>query len=124
MNSVITYDTVIGLLANPPSLDPHPNFFNLRALHTHFARALKRIPCPQFSINSWYDAVMSKEMYALIDPEPFHLNIKPKTDVADFPPHFMADRVTPLPYSWEEILTITTEFTLKKNYVDTGLNIF
>jgi hypothetical protein len=63
-------------------------------------------------------------MYALIDPEPFHLNIKPKTDVADVPPHFMADRVTPLPYSWEEILTITTEFTLGKNYRDTGLNIF
>ncbi len=29
-----------------------------------------------------------------------------------------------LPCSCKEILTITAEFTLKKNYVDTGLNIF
>jgi hypothetical protein len=62
-------------------------------------------------------------MYALIAPEPFHLNIKPKTDVADFSPCFRADRETPLPYSWEEILTIMADFMLKKNYVDTGLTI-
>jgi hypothetical protein len=39
-------------------------------------------------------AVMSREMYALIGPQPFHCNIKPTTDIADFPPRFMADRVT------------------------------
>ncbi len=32
MNAIISYDTIISLLANPPSLDPHPNFFNLHAL--------------------------------------------------------------------------------------------
>jgi hypothetical protein len=84
MNSIITYDTVISLLANPPHPEPRPNFFNLRALHTYFTRALKWTPCHQSSINGWFGAVMSREMYALIDPEPFHLNIKPKTDIADF----------------------------------------
>jgi hypothetical protein len=124
MNTVISYDTVMGVLVNPPSLDPCPNFFNLRALQSHFAKALKRIPCTQTPINGWSGAVLSPNMYALIDPTPFHLNITPKTDVADFPPHFLADGVTPHPYSCKEILTISTEFALEKNYVNTGINIF
>jgi hypothetical protein len=99
MSSIITYDTVISLLANPPGLDPCPNFFNLVALRTHFEHALKRILCPQSSINGWFGAVMSTEMYALINPELFHLNIQPETDVADFPPRFTADRATPLPFT-------------------------
>jgi hypothetical protein len=124
MNSIITYDTVISLLANPSNLEPRPNFFNLQALHTHFARALKWILCPQSSINGWSGAVMSREMYVLIDPQPFHLNIKPKTDDVDFPSCFMAVGVTTLPYPWEEILTITAEFTLEKKYVNLELNVF
>jgi hypothetical protein len=32
MNAIISYDMIVGLLANPPCIDPHPNFFNLRAL--------------------------------------------------------------------------------------------
>jgi hypothetical protein len=32
MNAIISYDMIISLLANPPSLDPHLNFFNLHAL--------------------------------------------------------------------------------------------
>jgi hypothetical protein len=63
-------------------------------------------------------------MYALINRTPFHLNIAPKTDVADFSPHLLADGVTTHPYFHEEILTISAEFALKKNYVDTGINIF
>ena len=75
MDTTITYDTIVGLLANPPSIDPRPNFFNLRNLRTHFARALKKIPCPQSSVNGWAGAVLSPAMYALIDPTPFHWNI-------------------------------------------------
>jgi hypothetical protein len=63
-------------------------------------------------------------MYAPIDLTPFHLNIIPKPDVANFPPRFLADGVTPHPYSREEIFTISAEFTLEKNYVNTGINIF
>ncbi len=78
MDMCITYDLVKLLLANPPSIKPRPNFFNLRALRTHFARALKQTPCPQSSVNEWAGAVMSPEMYALIDATPFHLRIATK----------------------------------------------
>jgi hypothetical protein len=63
MNTVISYDVVWTLLANPPSINPRPNFFNIRELRKHFAKALKKIPCPQSAVNGWAGAVMSPEMY-------------------------------------------------------------
>ncbi len=74
MNKVVTYEAVRTLLANPPSINPCPNFFNIRELLSHFAKALKKIPCPQSPVNGWTGAVMSPEMYALIDQNAFHLN--------------------------------------------------
>ena len=50
MYTTISYVTIIGLLANPPSIDPCTNFFNLRDLHTHFAQALKKILYPQSGV--------------------------------------------------------------------------
>jgi hypothetical protein len=47
MNAIISYDTIVEILAKPPTIDPRPNFFNLRTLQNHFARALKKIPRPQ-----------------------------------------------------------------------------
>jgi hypothetical protein len=88
MDSIFEYETIKELVANPPSLDPRPNFFNLRALLTHFARALKHIPCPQSTVNGWSRAVMSKEMYALIDATPFTPGKKLTTNVPDFPRKF------------------------------------
>jgi hypothetical protein len=80
MNTVVSYDAVRTLLANPPSINPRPNFFNIRELRSHFAKALKKIPCPQSAVNGWAGAVMSPEMYALvIDQNTFHLNIAPRT---------------------------------------------
>ena len=86
MDSIIEYDTVIALLGNSPSLDPRPNFFNLCKLRAHFARALKKLPCPQLAFNRWSGAVMSPPMYTLVDRTPFHFNIAPATEVADFCP--------------------------------------
>jgi hypothetical protein len=51
MNAIISYDTIVGLLANPRTIDPRPNFFNLRALQNNFARALKKVLCPQSGVN-------------------------------------------------------------------------
>jgi len=48
MDTIIEYDTVIALLANPPSLDPRPNFFNLCELRTHFARGLRNSHVPNW----------------------------------------------------------------------------
>ncbi len=79
MDIIITYDIVQTLLANSPSLNPCPNFFNICELRSHFARALKKIPCLQSPVNGWAGAVMSPVMYILINPTLFHLNIAPTT---------------------------------------------
>ena len=119
MDTIIEYDTVIALLANPPSLDPRPNFFNLRELRTHVARGLKKLPCPQSAVNGWSGAVMSPPMYALIDGTPFDFNIAPATDVADFPPIYAVDGITIIPYKREQTLSINAKFNRSKNYNDT-----
>jgi hypothetical protein len=120
MNAIISFDRIISLLANPPSLDPHPNFFNLHALQTHFARALKKIPCPKSAVNGWAGAFLAPAMYAFIDTNPFNWNINPRTAVPDFPARFATlpngTQRAALPYSRKEILTITAEHTLDKNY--------
>jgi hypothetical protein len=77
MDTCITYDSIKLLLANPPSIEPRPNFFNLQTLRTHFA-------CPQSSVNGWAGAVMSPEMYALIDNTPFCLRIATETTTTDY----------------------------------------
>jgi hypothetical protein len=127
MNVIISYDTSMSLLANLPSLDPRPDFFNLRVLQTHFTRALKNVPCPQSAVNGWMGAVLLPAMYALIDTNPFNWNINPRTAVPDFPAHFATlpdgTQRAELPYSSKEILTIMAEHTLDKNYHKTGVNV-
>jgi hypothetical protein len=127
MNTIISYDMIMSLVVNPPSLDPCPNFFNLRALQTHFARALKKVPCPQSAVNGWARAVLVPAMYALIDTNPFNWRINPRTAVPGFPARFATlpdgTQGAALPYSCQEILTITAEHTLNKNYCKTGVNV-
>jgi hypothetical protein len=126
MNATISYNTIIGILANPPSLDPHPNFFNLRALRTHFARALKKLPCPQSGVNGWAGAVLAPAMYALIDNLVFHWNIS-TTPVPKFPAGYTVtndgSQGARIPYTRKEILTITAKHTCAKHYHDTGTNV-
>jgi hypothetical protein len=127
MNAIISFDTIVGLLANPPCLDPRPNFFNLHALQTHFAWALKKVPCPQSAVNGWAGGVLAPAMYALINTTAFHWNISPQSTV----PVFLARFVTQadgtqgalLPYSCKKILTISAKHTLNKNYYETGVNV-
>ncbi len=108
MNAIISYDTIVGLLANPPTIDPRPNFFNLRALQNHFARALKKVPCPQSGVNGWAGAVLAPAMYALINNATFHWNIS-TTAVPKFPPQYVVNddgtQGAIIPYTCEEILT-------------------
>ncbi len=83
MIAIISYDTIVGLLPNPPTIDPGPNFFNLRALQNHFARALKKVLCPQSGVNGWAGAVLAPAMYALLNNAAFHWNIS-TTPVPEF----------------------------------------
>jgi hypothetical protein len=127
MNTIISSDTIVGLLANPPTIDPRPNFFNLRALQNHFARTLKKVPCPQSGVvNGWAGAVLAPAMYAQIDDTAFYWNIS-TTPGPEFPPQYVVnDDGTQgglIPYTCKEILTITAKHTRAKNYMDTGVNV-
>ena len=117
MNAIISYDTIVGLLGNPPTIDPRPNFFNLRALQNHFACTLKKVPCPQSGANCWAGAVLAPAMYALIDNATFHWNIS-TTPVPEFPPqHVVNDDGSQgalIPYTRKEILMITAKHTCEK----------
>ena len=124
MDIVITYDTVKGLVANPPGLGDRPNFFNLRALQNHFAHALKCIPCSQSMANRWSGVVLLPEMYALINPNPFNMGMQLKILVQDFPPIYKTDGSTVIPYTRKQMLKITAKFARNKNYHDAATNIY
>jgi hypothetical protein len=124
MDVVITYDTVKTVVENPPSLGNQPNFFNLCTLQTHFACALKRIPCPQSTINGWSSMVLTPDMYALISAKPFTNEMELKTLVPNFPPIFESNGTMIIPYTCEQTLKVTAEFACKKNYYHTACNIY
>ena len=73
MDTLITYDEVVALVANPPTLAPRPNFTNLRALRCHLQRALQRLVNPQSYVLGWSGLVMSRPMYQLLSTSPFRL---------------------------------------------------
>jgi hypothetical protein len=123
MDNIISYDAVWTLLANPPSLNPRPNFFNICTLQNHFAKALKKIPCPQSAVNGWAGAVTSPEMFTLIDPNPFHLNIDPITSTPAYPNKNNPDG-DPVPYTRKEKSTINAKSARVKNYFETWKNIY
>ena len=126
MDATIAYYTILGLLANPPSPGSRPNFFNLRELCLHYARALKKVPCPQSAINGWSGAVLAPAMYALVDTKRFHWNIF-ASPIPEFPARFVQNNDgtdgAKIPYTREEIFTITATHACFKHYHDTGTNI-
>ncbi len=123
MDIIITYDAVRTLLANPASLNPCSNFFNIRELRSHFARALKKIPCPQSPVNGWAGAVMSPEMNVLINPDLFYLNIALTTATLAYPIKYNPDGAF-VPYTREEKSTIDAKFSMVENYFETWKNIY
>jgi hypothetical protein len=75
---LVLYDKVVALLANPPSLALHPNFTNLRALSCHLQCSVQRLSCPQSNILGWFGLLLSRPMYQVLSPNPFHLLNNPK----------------------------------------------
>ena len=73
MDTIISYDEVVALVANPPSILPRQNFTNLRNLRRHIQRALMRVSCPQSSILGWAGLVVSRAMYGLFTTSPFRI---------------------------------------------------
>jgi hypothetical protein len=80
MDTLITYDEALALVANPPTLAPRPNFTNLRALRRHLQRALQRLVNPQTNVLGWSGLVMSRPMYQMLSTSPFRLPNDPGPD--------------------------------------------
>ena len=71
MDTLITCKEVVALIANLPSIAPHPNFTNLRNLRRHIQHALQCTSCPQSNILRWVGLIMARAMCALLTPTPF-----------------------------------------------------
>ncbi len=60
-----------GFLKNPPSLEPRPNFINIRALQKHIVQALAQLSCPQSAIHRWSGLAMDPATYLLLEGAAF-----------------------------------------------------
>ncbi len=83
-DQIITFESVVEFLKNPPTLLPCPDFTKLRALQKHMARALKQLVCPQSTIHGWSGLVLLPMVYALLKPTSFLAPVYPG-NVAVYP---------------------------------------
>jgi hypothetical protein len=84
MDAVIDYDKAAGFLKNPPSLEPRPNFTNIRALQKHIVQALAQLLCPQSAIHGWSGLAMDPASYLLLEGAAFTIPLDP-SPTAIFP---------------------------------------
>jgi hypothetical protein len=77
MDAVIEYDKAAGFLKNPPSLEPCPNFTNIRALQKHIVQGLAQLSCPQSAINRWSGLAMDPAAYNLLEGTAFVISPDP-----------------------------------------------
>ena len=92
MDQIITYESVVEFLKNPPMLLLHPDFTKLRALQKHMARVLKQLVCPQSMIHGWLGLVSSPMMYALLERNLFFASVYPD-DVAVYPQYALLAKI-------------------------------
>ena len=85
MDNIITYDEVVALVANPPSIAPRPNFTNLRNLWHHIQLALQCLRCPQSNSLGCAGLIMSRAMYGLLTTTPFRLPLDPGPEAVYYP---------------------------------------
>jgi hypothetical protein len=71
MNQLISYNEAAGVLKNPPTMMPWPNFAKIRALCKNITQALKQLVCPQSLIYGWAGLAMDPTFYALIKNQQF-----------------------------------------------------
>jgi hypothetical protein len=77
MDAVIEYDKAAGFLKNPPSLEPRPNFNNIRALQKHIVQAFAQLLCPQSTIHGWSGLAMDPTSYLLSEGAAFTIPLNP-----------------------------------------------
>ena len=86
MDTIITYNEVAALVANPPLIALRPNFTNLRNLWCHIQHAIQRINCPQSNILGWAGLILSRVMYSLLTMSPFRLSTDTGPLAVYYPP--------------------------------------
>ena len=138
MDNIVTYDEVVVLVVNPPSITPHPNFTNLRNLRRHIQRALQCLSCPQSNILGWAGLIMVRPMCSLLTTTPFRLPTDPGPlaiyypppveivdaqgdpvlDVAGFPTYHNQPTI-----ACAEQATIDVQFKRANNYYESYMNI-
>ncbi len=77
MDAVIDYDEAAGFLKNPISLEPRPNFTNIRALQKHIVHPLVQLSCPQSAIHGWSGLAMDPASYLLLEGAAFTIPLDP-----------------------------------------------
>jgi hypothetical protein len=117
MDTTIIYDEVVALFEiNIPTLDPRPNFEQIRVLRRHFECALQCLPCPQTTLHGWKGMVMAQELYALLTPMPFHLPNDPRDAAVYIYPVVAGQPVDTIPLMRTEQATINMRFARSKHY--------
>jgi hypothetical protein len=66
MDAVIEYDEAGGYLKKPPSLEPRPDFNNIRTFKKHVTKTLSQMFCPQSAIHGWAGLAMDPATYILL----------------------------------------------------------
>ena len=112
MDNVISLEEVTGLLKNPPSLAPRPNFFRLRAVRRHIVNVLKNLQHPSYPIHGWTGMATQPALFALLDPLPFIMPGDPGAY-----PVYGQFALAP------QIRMIDGDFKVRKNMYQTSTNI-
>ena len=121
MDATITTDKVTVAIGALPSLDPHPNAVNIRALRVHIERALQLLSCPQSIHHGWKGLAMSCAMYAplVTGGTPF----RAPTDPGPAAIYTGADPADLRPLTRTEQATIDAIFARHKHYFASYTNI-
>jgi hypothetical protein len=77
MDAIVTYNGMVVLVANLPSIVPCPKFANSCVLQRHLQRALQFLNCHQSTIHGWTGLIMACPMYALLTTMPFRVPTDP-----------------------------------------------
>jgi hypothetical protein len=119
MDATITYDEVAALVGiNIPTLEPRPNFEQIRTFRQNFKHALQHLPCPQSIQHGWKRMMMACKLYAyaLLTTSPFCLPTNPGAAAVYVRSQIPGQPVNNAPLSRMEQASIESLFNRRKHY--------
>jgi hypothetical protein len=124
MDATIIYDEDVALARiNILTLNPRPNFEQIRVLCHHFEHALQCLPCPQTTLYRWKGMAMAQELYALLTPMPFCLPNDPGNAAIYIRPVVAGQPINTTPLMRMEQATTNMQFARAKHYFLSMRNI-